>query len=209
MNKILILLLFAITLITVQSCSSTIEDSNDNFKQTISRCNSCHSSSATIGKSAPLLGGLDNKYLIEQMKNFRFNKRGVYSLSDATQEMSRQVKALKNDEIIRIAGYYEDQPIINSIETVVGNINNGKMLYTDNCEGCHSSSFGRFFTKSPKISHLNGPYILDQLTLFRANQRHFYTENKHRIKMIAVSKLFNKEELSDIAAYIKSKALNE
>jgi len=209
MNKILILLFFVIPLITIQSCSSTNEDSNDNFERTISQCNSCHSATTPIAKNTPLLDGMDDEYLIEQMKNFRFNKRGVVRLSDATQEMSRQVKALQDDELLRIADYYEDLPIVNSIETVAGNINNGKALYTTNCEGCHSSYFGRFFTKSPKISHLKGPYILEQLTLFSTNKRHFYTENRHKIKMVAVSKIFNNEELSDIAAYIKSKSLEE
>jgi cytochrome c553 len=205
MNKILILLFFAVLFLTVQSCSSTAEYANENFKQTILQCNNCHSATVLTAENAPLLGGMDDQYLIEQLENFRFDKRGADSLSDATQEMSRQVKALQDDELPRIADYYEDLPIVNSTETVVGDIDNGKALYATNCEGCHSSSFGRFFTNSPKISHLKGPYILEQLTLFAANKRDFHVENKHKNKMVEVSKRFNNKELSDITAYIKSK----
>jgi cytochrome c553 len=205
MNKLLMLSFFAVPFLTVQSCSSTTEYSNENFKQTILQCNNCHSATASTADNVPLLGGMDNQYLIEQLENFRFDKRGADSLSASTQEMSRQVKALQDDELQQIANYYEVLPTVNSTETVVGDINNGKVLYATNCKGCHSSYFGRFFTNSPKISHLKGPYILEQLTLFGANKRHFYTENKHKIKMAEVSKLFNNKELSDITAYIKSK----
>lgn len=205
MNKILILLFFTVLLLTVQSCSFTAENSNNNFKQTILGCNSCHSAIAPTANKAPLLNGMDYEYLIEQLQNFRFDKRGANSLLDATQEMSRQVKALQDDEMQSLADYYQNLPIVNSTETVVGDINNGKTLYATHCKGCHSSYFGRFFTNSPKISHLRGSYILTQLILFGANKRHFHIENKHKIKMIEVSKRFNNKELSDITAFIKSK----
>lgn len=217
MNKILILSFFAVPLLSVQSCSSTMKYANNNFEQTISQCNSCHVATISTmptmptmptmstAQNAPLLGGMDDEYLIEQLKNFRFDKRGADSLSAATQEMSRQVKALQDDELSRIADYYQDLPITHSTKTLAGDINNGKALYATHCEGCHSSYLGRFFTNSPKISHLKGPYILEQLTLFGANKRHFYTENKHKIKMIEVSKRFDHKALSDITAYIKSK----
>ena len=204
MEKILVLSIFVVSLLTIQSCSSTAEDSNVNFKNTILQCNNCHSATSLKAESAPALGGMDDQYLLEQLQNFRFDKRGVDSLSAATQEMSRQVKALQDDELPRIADYYESLPIAHSTETVAGDINNGKGLYAANCEGCHSSYFGRFLTSSPKISHLTGPYILEQLTLFSANKRQFHSENKHKIKMIEVSKRFNNKELSDITAYIKS-----
>ncbi|MEH6452353.1 MAG: c-type cytochrome [Psychromonas sp.] len=204
MNKILVLAIFAVPLLIIQSCSSTAEDSHENFKKTISQCNSCHSATASTPDNTPTLAGMDDQYLIEQLRNFRFDKRGTDSLSPVIQEMSRQVKSLQENELPRIADYYKGLPIVNSTETVAGDINNGRALYTANCEGCHSSAFGRFFTKSPKISHLNGPYIFEQLTLFAANKRHFHVENKHKIKMIEVSKIFNNEELSDITAYIKS-----
>jgi len=204
MNKILALSVVVVTFIGIQGCSVISKDSHKNFDSTILQCNSCHSASASTPGNAPSLAGMNNEYFIEQLKNFRNNKRGAGTLSPTIKEMSRQVKALQDEELSDIANYYENLPIFNSTETVAGDTNKGKSLYEANCQGCHSSFVGRFFTNSPKISHLKGSYILDQLTLFAANKRHFQDENKHKNKMIEVSKRFNKKELSDITAYIKS-----
>ncbi|WP_017220857.1 c-type cytochrome [Moritella dasanensis] len=207
MNKILVLAFLTVPLITLQSCSSTVENPHENVKQTVLQCNNCHSATASTSatQNTPLLGGMDEQYLMEQLDNFRVDKRGAGSVSAATQEMSRQVKALQDDELRYIANYYAALPTVDSTETVAGDINNGKALYATNCKGCHSSAIGRFFTDSPKISHLKGPYIFEQLTLFAADKRNFNVENKHKNKMVEVSKLFNSKELSDITAYIKSK----
>ena len=201
MNKLLVLSICAVPFFAMQSCSVTKKDSHDNFKQTISPCDSCHSGTAL---NAPSLDGMDDEYLIEQIKNFRFDKRGVNSLSSLTIEMSQQAKSLKESDFSRIANYYSKRPVINSPETVSGDINNGKRLYDTNCSGCHSSAIGRFFTNSPKISHLKGPYILEQLALFSKNKRSFYVKNKHKNKMVEVSKLLSHKEHSDITAYLKS-----
>lgn len=204
MNKIFVFSFYALMLLTIQSCCFTAKDSNDHFKTTIIQCNNCHSATASMAMNAPALDGMDDEYLIEQLKNFRFDKRGANSLSPATREMSRQAKALQDNELSRIADYYESLSIANSTETVPGNINTGQVLYDTHCGGCHSSFIGRLFTNSPKVDNLNGPYILEQLTLFAANKRNSHVENKHKKKMIEVSKLFSNKEFSDIAAYLKS-----
>jgi len=204
MKKKLALLVVTATLLGIQSCSVVLNDSKDNFESTVAQCNSCHSAAASTPGNAPSLDGMNSEYLLEQLKNFRSDKRGFATSSPTIREMSGQAKALQDKGLSVIANYYETLAIVNSTETVAGNINQGKMLYETNCQGCHSSVIGRFFTNSPKISHLKGSYILDQLILFAANKRKFQDENKHKNKMIEVSKRFNKKELSDITAYIKS-----
>ena len=199
MNKILALSIFVTLFFTIQSCSSTTDSSNKYLKEVILQCNSCHTT-----ENIPSLNGMDAQYLIGQLENFRFDKRGMNSLSPQIQEMSKQAKKLKSNELQAIANYYEALPIIHSTETVPGDIDNGKLLYETNCQGCHSSIIGRFFTNSPQISHLNGPYILEQLSMFSRDERGFYVENKHKIKMREVSKKFSVEELSAITAYLKS-----
>ena len=72
MKKILVLSVFAVPFLTIQSCSSTAEDSHDNFKKTILQCNNCHSATASTTENIPALGGMDDEYLIQQLENFRF-----------------------------------------------------------------------------------------------------------------------------------------
>ncbi len=133
MNKIFVLSVFAVPFLTVQSYSVMAEDSHDNFNKTVLQCNSCHDSTATSkAENAPSLDGMEYDYLIEQLENFRFDKRGADTLSLATQEMSRQVKALQNDELSLIAGYYEDQPMSHSTETVAGDTNKLPCLVNSN-----------------------------------------------------------------------------
>ena len=170
--------------------------------ETISACESCHA--AGTQALAPSLNGMQGWYMEEQILNFRADRRGTASLDATVTEMARQAKSLTESQISRVVDYYSDQKRLHSSATVIGNSNNGKPLYEENCAGCHAGRMGRRFTKSPYINHLEGAYLLQQLQLFAANSRSFAVEGKHKTKMIEVSKRFSLQELSDITAYIKS-----
>ena len=178
------------------------------LQQVIKQCEACHASNSEIPSTAPVLDGIEAWYLLEQLHNFSNNARGFASTNPIITEMSRQAQGLDDRQLTHIANYYSDRDAIFSKETVLGNSESGENIYKESCEGCHASFFGRFFTGSPKIAHLEGPYLLAQLKLFAADNRLFLEANKHKNKMIEVTKRFSDEELSDIVAYIKSH-LNE
>jgi cytochrome c553 len=170
----------------------------------IEQCEICHAIEAKTASIAPQLDGMDAEHLLEQLDNFRKGQRGAGSTDPATQTMIAQVRALNGEQSQAIAEHYADRDRHYSTETVVGNTRNGKGLYSKHCAGCHSSSMGRFFTNSPQITHLDGPYLLVQLKLFAADQRGFVTQNKHKAKMIKLAKGFRDTELADIVAYMKT-----
>ncbi len=170
----------------------------------IEQCESCHAVEAETASIAPQLDGMDAEYLLEQLDNFRKGQRGADSTDPVTQTMIAQAQALNGSQSQAIAGQYADRDRQYSTETVEGNTRNGEGLYSEHCAGCHSSSMGRFFTNSPQITHLDGPYLLAQLKLFAANQRGFVTQDKHKAKMIKLAKRFRDAELADIVAYMKT-----
>ena len=170
----------------------------------IGACEECHAAGFNTQAYAPSLNGMQNSYMEEQLSNFRAGSRGASPSGEVVMEMVRQAKSLTESELSRVVDYYSDQKRLHSPETVNGDSNNGKLLYEENCAGCHAGWMGRRFTKSPYITHLEGPYLLQQLQLFASDKRSFVVDGKHKRRMTEVSKIFSPQELSDIAAYIKS-----
>ena len=170
----------------------------------IGACEGCHATGFGTQAYAPSLNGMQNWYMEEQLHNFRAETRGASPSGEAVMEMARQTKSLTESELSGVVDYYSHQKRLHSSETVNGDSDNGKPLYEENCAGCHAGWMGRRFTKSPYITHLEGPYLLQQLQLFASDKRSFVVDGKHKRRMTEVSKIFSPQELSDIAAYIKS-----
>jgi cytochrome c553 len=200
-----ILLLFPILGALVLSLYSCASDRNSNkaLPEHITQCESCHSIDTNISSIAPSLDGMAYDYIVEQLENFRQSKRGIDSTDAFTRDMSQQAKALSDEQISLIADYYSGRTRQLSNESVSGNVENGEHLYKEQCEGCHSSMLGRYFTKSPRITHLRGSYLLAQLDQFSKNKRLMVEDSKHKLKMVAVAKKLNKTEQSNIVAFIK------
>jgi len=86
-----------------------------------------------------------------------------------------------------------------------GSIEHGQTLYQEQCRACHTSTMGRFFSGSPKITQLSGDYILTQLQLFASGQRPASENDKSKNKMLTAAKLLSEQDRKDIVAYIEDK----
>ncbi len=197
MNKIN---LFCLLLVFV-SCKSYDFNSFSKEKQAvIQSCTVCHSADAKVNR-APLLEGMEDWYILEQLANFKEGKRGS---TEADKLMSVVASSLTAESSEEVAAYFASLEKKSEKSNLSGDIKVGENLYAENCKGCHSKAIGRFFTGSPLMEHLNGDYILKQLKDFRDDKRSFVEVNKHKEKMIVVAKRFNDQQFNDIVAYIES-----
>jgi cytochrome c553 len=195
-------ILGSLVVLSLYSCASD-RNSNKALPQQITQCESCHSIDTKISSIAPSLDGMADDYIVEQLESFRQSKRGIDPTDAFTRDMSQQAKALSDEQISSIADYYSGRTRQLSNESVAGNVENGERLYKGQCEGCHSSMLGRYFTKSPRITHLRGSYLLAQLNQFSKDKRLVAEDSKHKVKMVAVAKKLSESEQSSIVAFIK------
>ena len=203
MKKLFLLpMLGGLVLLSLYSCANN-RDSMPALHAQITQCESCHSPDTKIPSIAPSLDGMAEDDIVEQLENFRQSKRGIEPTDAFTRDMSQQAKALRDEQIVLIADYYSGRQRQFSNESVSGNTENGQHLYKTQCEGCHSKMLGRYFTGSPRITHLRGTYLLAQLHKFSKGKRLVGEDSEHKLKMVTVAKKLRDSEQSDIVAYIK------
>jgi cytochrome c553 len=191
---------FVATLPTLGFAQGEPQDSLDAQLQ---QCDSCHAPAARIRSIAPVLNGLPRGYLKEQMENFLSGQRGGKDTDHFITQMIGQLADLPPSAIEKLARHYARQPAVMSEETVRGDAAAGEPLFEEHCAGCHNSTMGRLFTRSPPIAQLNGTYLLAQLQSFANGQRSFSKSGKHKTRMVEVAKRFNQQELLNITAAIK------
>jgi len=200
--KLLLFSMLIALILPLYSHAGATDDKNTLHKR-IEQCELCHSIDTKVPSIAPSLDGMADGYIVEQLENFRQSRRGVDSADQFTQDMSQQANALNDRQISLIADYYSGRKRHHSNESVSGNAENGEHLYAQLCEGCHSSILGRYFTKSPRITHLRGSYLRTQLEEFSAGKRQVMKDSEHKLKMVEVAGQLSGREQSDIVAFIK------
>lgn len=195
-------MLGALVVLSLYSCASNHGRTYALHEQ-ITQCEHCHGMDTKILSIAPSLDGMPDDYIVEQLEHFRQSRRGIDPADAMTRVMSQQAKALSDEQISLIADYYSVRKRRLSNESVAGNVENGERLYKERCKGCHSSMLGRYFTKSPRITHLRGAYLLAQLNQFSKSKRLVVEDSKHKLKMVAVAKKLSETDQANIVAFIK------
>jgi len=206
MNKTLLGFLAGVSLSVPVCAFSGIDFDGDWLHQQVSQCERCHRMGGRVSSVAPSLDGMDDDYFTEQLENFRQFRRGADSFDPIEREMSERAKSLSDKQISKLADFYSTRKRRFATESVSGSAENGKPLYKKHCKGCHSSVFGRFFTGSPRITHLRGAYLYAQLEKFASGERQVRKDSKHskhKVKMVTVARQLSDRERADIVAYVK------
>lgn len=184
----------------------------------IGRCETCHSdqhnSNAPTASIAPVLDGMKDWYIEQQLANFQMGYRTNQGPDAEAIQQAHAQETIKGETISLIADYYDelehrfsdlalssdassDQP---------SDLMNGEALFEDQCASCHTSAFGRFLSDGPEITALEAPYILEQLKAMQSEQRTFHEETKHHRKMVKRLKEMSTQDLIDIVGYISKNA---
>lgn len=187
---------------------------SDPFQQTITQCESCHSAehnhSAEPNTIAPVLNGMDNDYIEQQLINFQTGKRTSKGANAADVEKAHSRSVIDGDSLSLIADHYDELEYRISKIALPPQANTtpeqGEALFDDQCASCHTSAFGRFLSDSPEITHLEAPYLLEQLQMMKSGQRGFHEETKHHRKMVERLKAMSTEDLVNIVTYIHQNA---
>ncbi len=205
-NRLIRLLCYQCSLIVVMSMTGCVLDQDrQSLTSVFEGCDSCHAIEPRFKSNAPVLDGLPERYLEEQMHNFASGMRGAESSDQFTHTMINQLQALEPGQFRSLARDYARKRDYFSFVTVDGDSSRGEPLFQENCRSCHISPVGRLFTGSPPVTQLGGPYIVAQLRAFAADQRSFTEENSHKLKMAQLSKQLSQQDILDVTAFIKSR----
>ncbi len=209
MSKPLLALLLLACSATSQAASTTPEP----IETTVKQCETCHSNQhnqAAVPESiAPILDGMSDDYIEQQLANFQMGYRTVQGPDAERIQQAHAKETIDGDALSLIADYYDELELrfndITLTDTSI-NLDNGEALFEDQCASCHTSAFGRWVSDGPEITQLEAPYILRQLNAMQSNQRTFMDETKHHRKMVERLKKMSTQDLIDIVGYINQNA---
>ncbi|GLQ32707.1 c-type cytochrome [Litoribrevibacter albus] len=209
MSKPLLALYLLICTATSLAASATPEAQQAKVQQ----CETCHSeehnANAVAASVAPVLNGMSDWYIEQQLTNFQMGYRTNQGPDATAIQQAHNQDAINGEAISLIADYYDELEHRFSDTTLAegtSDLANGEALFEDQCAACHTSAFGRFLSDGPEITSLEAPYILEQLKALQAEQRKFQEETKHHRKMVKRLKEMSTQDLIDIVGYISKNA---
>lgn len=186
------------TLVLCLVCISAASAKSPDYAE---NCNSCHGVyNDQLDYQAPQLSGLKADYIFEQMKNYREGLRGRGSKAAAA--MAAAVQQYDEEQLKQIASWASDREGKRLLAYEKDSADPGAVLFVERCQGCHQSFMGRLMTGSPRLDYLGGEYMVAQLDLFRADERQIPEPDKHQVKMVAVVKSLNEEELGALMEFL-------
>jgi len=174
-----------------------LESNLDNGKNSYRLCASCHLDNA-MGKengSFPVIASQHKSVIIKQLKDIQNKHRQnptMYPFSDP--DTIGGVQAIAD-----VAGYIQTLPIVGNNGKGPGDqLDSGKMLYLNNCSGCHGlKGQGDAINSFPKIKDQHYQYLLRQLQWIRDGYR-----TNSNPAMLNLIKNMSDQELSDLSDYI-------
>ena len=167
----------------------------------IGECMVCHSNQEA--QRGPVLHGMENWYLLDQLEKFRSGVRGQNPKNKSEYMMGIGARKIKNDyELAYLAKWFADQKPVPAIRTVRGNLEEGKDLYVQRCASCHGENGeGNRLAGGPSLQRLEGWYFLEQMRKFRSGERGYHPKDIGGQAMSAAAKGISDYNLRSIVAY--------
>lgn len=171
-------------------------------------CASCHGAQGegNPALNAPRLTGLNAAYIERQLRYFKQGVRGAHKDDIYGQQMAPMAGTLADTAAVRnVAAYIESLPVQAVEDTVQGNTDKGRKLYTT-CAVCHGSNGqGNPALGAPRIAGLDGWYLVTQLKNFKAGIRGSHQDDIYGVQMISMaSMLVEEQDIENVVAYISS-----
>ncbi len=171
-------------------------------------CAACHGFQAEGNKllNAPKLTGQEDWYMTRQIKLYKAGLRGTHEDDIYGRQMQPMVSTLIDDQAIaNVVAYIESLPDEPAEQTVVGDIENGKRLYTT-CASCHGhQAEGIWSINAPRQAGMSDWYLVDQLKNFRDGLRGAHADDRYGAQMAFMARaLITDEAINDVVAYINT-----
>ncbi len=171
-------------------------------------CGECHGKNALGSKKnkAPTIAGLQEWYIIEQLKKFRYGIRGANKEDSSGKVMAPLSKMLDGDKAIEDLAAHLSGLKGKTVHELIGNKVTGKRLYKELCISCHGDrAQGNLIFKAPKLTGMNDWYIYSQLKKFKSNVRGAHHKDIGGAQMQAVAKMIpTTVAMKDISVYIST-----
>ena len=160
-------------------------------------CASCHGIDGNSTEPAnPKLAGMDQEYLMRQLKAFAAGRRH----DDA---MSAIIATVDSSDFAKLAAYYSTQKPAPGKVLDAQLATKGRTLYEDGntdsgvpaCAGCHQSD-GKGNARFPRLAGQHQAYTLKQLADYKSGRRATYP------LMTTVGKRLTTDESKALAEYI-------
>ena len=165
-------------------------------------CLVCHSTREM--QRGPVLDGLPEWYVVEQLKKFRLGLRGRNTENKSEFLMGIATKKIGSNAQLEMLAQWiarrEPQPFIHVIR---GDIERGRGLYLQRCAVCHGQrGEGKSQMLSPPLNVQEDWFLLDQMRLYLANLRGTHTRDKTGMLMATAITGMDSGQARDIVAYI-------
>jgi cytochrome c553 len=164
-------------------------------------CGGCHNPDGnSIIPENPRLAGLDPKYIIRQLEDFKSGKR-------ENPTMSAIIPMVDAGEFKALGKYFSQQKRQTSESANAELVAKGKQIFEEGviataapaCMGCHGED-GSGSDAFPRLNGQNPAYVINQLTNFKSGGR---TNDKKGL-MQAVAKRLNEQEIAAVAEYMST-----
>jgi cytochrome c oxidase subunit 2 len=167
-------------------------------------CVQCHGSAGEGNHSAlaPSIAGLEEWYVLGQLKNFKSGARGTHPEDTGGLRMYPMSLTLKADEDMQaVASYVAALPPVRHEPTLAGgDPARGQQLYTI-CASCHGADGnGNATVQSPRLAGQADWYMLSSLQKLKAGTRGTYP-NAAIMRGMAGT-LTDEQAMKDVIAYI-------
>lgn len=196
---------------TVSEPQTTTKDTltTAQAQQLFGTCTTCHGKQAegNIGMHAPALANQDAWYLEKQLSNFKNGIRGYDQRDTAGRSMATIASSFTDTAMITgVIKYIKTLPTIPVAANIPGNIKAGMSHYNMICGACHGQQAeGIESLHSPKLTGIEGWYLVHQLKNFRAGLRGSHPMDKNGAQMQSMAKTLQDEQaVKDVVSYILS-----
>ncbi|MBU0623056.1 MAG: cytochrome c4 [Gammaproteobacteria bacterium] len=169
------------------------------LEERLQLCAGCHNPDGnSIIPENPKLSGLDAKYLLRQLKDFKSGDR-------TNDIMSGIIGMVDESEFKDLAAYFNEQKRSEGVTEKPELAAQGKQIFDEGiigsavpaCSGCHNED-GSGTNKYPRLNGQNPVYVANQLKNFKSGAR----KNDPKAVMQTVAKRMNDAEIEAVAEYI-------
>ncbi|MEZ4288813.1 MAG: c-type cytochrome [Polyangiales bacterium] len=157
------------------------------------------------GGARPAIAGLDQWYVVAQLRKIQAGYRGSHPGDVAGLRMKPMSEQLRSDEALQfVASYVASLPPVDPAVTFTdADPAQGKIAYTV-CTACHGADGrGDVLQNAPSLIHLSDWYIVEQLKKFKAGVRgtNEMDVTGSTMRPMAMT-LADEQAMKNVAAYI-------
>lgn len=171
-------------------------------------CASCHGAEGEGNESlnAPKIAGQEPWYMMRQIRAYQNGVRGSNPDDVYGMQMAPMAQTLATEEALaNVAAYVASLPDEPAPETVLGDAERGRKLYTT-CAACHGrDGQGIWTTNAPRLAGMSDWYLLRQLRYFKDGVRGSHPDDHYGMQMaMMAASLRDEQAMRDIVAYINT-----